>query len=371
MHMARIHVIVDDSPKLQLENLQSLPFIQGALMIDSNETMRKQVLSALCVTLMVMAIPMSIGNSFVFPNKSYALSLIEASYILLGGYSLYKIRDNQNVTLHSHIHVFFIATAICFAEYAKPIEEGIYIWSCSVPLLFYLLLGSRNSLTYSMGLLFIQLSILLYEIALYNKHEYILSVINFLCVYLVVTAVSRKYEKEREGSKLYARYLGSHDLLTGALSRNSLLQTLNNDFSDYNSFIMFDIDNLKKISSKFGYAYSDKLIKDVVQRSYTIINRDYLYYLGEGRFVVLIKSDSFRESTVNEFNLVNDIQQTISTTPFAINEQKVTVTLSSGIAELKKFNTIEHVWYEAEGNLILARGHGPSSIFKNRTSLVS
>ena len=357
--------------KIQFNHLKSCHLLQRDLMIDSNETMRKQVLSALCVTLMLMAVPMSIGNSFVFPNKSYALSIIEVCYIFLGAYTLYQIKDHKKLPLHAHIHVFFIAAAICFAEYDKPIEEGIYIWSCSVPLLFYLLLGSRNSLTYSIALLFVQLSILLHEIALYNKHEYILSVVNFLCVYLVVTAVSRKYEKEREGSNLYARYLGSHDLLTGALSRNSLLQTLNNDFANYNAFIMFDIDNLKKVSSKYGYAYSDRLIKEVVQRAYTIINQDYLYYLGEGRFVVLVKGDSFRESSVNEYQLVNDIQQTISSTLFSVNDQKVKLTLSAGIAELSKFNTIEHVWYEAEGNLMMARSRGPSSIFKNQTSLLS
>jgi len=339
-------------------------------MINSNETMRKQVLTALCITLIILAIPLSFGNSFLFPNKSYILSALELFYLFLALFTLSEIRKNKNISLHSHIHVFFIAVVSCFAEYDKPLEEGIYIWSACVPIIFYLLLGSKNALIYSVALLLAQVSILLHEIALYSKYDYLLSVLNFCCCYLVITAVSRKYESEREGSKSYVQYLGSHDQLTGALSRNSLIQMLNNDFRTYNAFIMFDIDSLKSINSKFGYAFSDKLFIEIIQRAYTIIDRQFLYYLGEGRFVILVKNDNFGESPINEYRLVNDIQQTVASTPFSFNDQKITTTLSAGIAELKKFVTIEHVWYEAEDNLLLARGHGASSIFKNRNSLI-
>lgn len=340
-------------------------------MMNSNDVMRKQVLKGLCTGLAIVALPLAVGNAFYFDNKSYLLAFIESLYFIIALYSLYDIRNDKNIAFHTYIHVFFITFIMFFGEIVKPIDEGVYIWSTAAPILFYLLLGCSNAFIYSILFLFIQIGSLLFEIALHDKNQFLLSVINFICTYLVITVISRKFEMEREAAQDYIQYLGAYDPLTGALSRNSLIKEMNEHSDRYSTFVMFNIDDLSHYTKKYCYQESDKMIKEMAERLFNTVDKECLYHLGSGRFVMLISTYYMAESSYHEHQQTSDIMASISNTPFLMRNHDEFMTLSAGITEITKFSTIESIWSDAEDNATLAQLNGVGCVFKNNKLFLS
>nr|VVV05636.1 hypothetical protein AW0309160_03119 [Aliivibrio wodanis] len=334
-------------------------------MMNSNDVMKKQVLKGLCTGLAIVALPLAVGNAFFFDNKSYLLAFIECLYFIVALYSLYDIRNDRNIALHIYLHVFIIAFIMFFGEIVKPIDEGVYIWSTAAPLLFYLLLGSSNAFIYSILFLFIQIGSLLFEIALHDKNQFFVSVLNFICTYLVITAISRKFEMEREAAQNHIQYLGAYDPLTGALSRNSLIKEMNEHSERYSSFVMFNIDDLSHYTKKYGYKESDKMIKEITRRLANTIDKECLYYLGSGKFVALFFTYYMAESSYHGCQQLNDMLSSISSDPFSMRSNQEFITFSAGITEITKFATIESIWSDAEDNVTLAQMDGVGCVFKN------
>lgn len=334
-------------------------------MMNSNDVMRKQVLKGLCTGLAIVALPLAVGNAFYFDNKSYLLALIECLYFIVALYSLYDICNDKNIAFHTYIHVFIIAFIMFCGEILKPIDEGVYIWSTAAPLLFYLLLGCSNAFIYSILFLFIQIGSLLFEVALHDKNQFFVPVLNFICTYLVITAISRKFEIEREAAQDYIQYLGAYDPLTGALSRNSLIKEMNEHSERYSSFVMFNIDDFSHYTKKYGYQESDKMIKEIAERLSNTLHKECLYHLGSGKFVTLILTHYMAEPSYHEYQQINDILNSISSEPFSMRSNQEFITFSAGVTEITKFATIESIWSDAEDNVMLAQMDGVGSVFKN------
>lgn len=152
------------------------------------------------------------------------------------------------------------------------------------------------------------------------------------------------------------------DVLTGLLSRRSLLDELEREWSRASrgagplSCVMLDVDYFKKVNDTYGHAAGDAVLKAIAElvqndcRATDVAGR----YGGE-EFCILLPD------TTEECALMwaERVRKRISETPIAIGSDTVTVTASLGVAERRETTTAPDILIEqADQALRLAKQLG-------------
>lgn len=144
-----------------------------------------------------------------------------------------------------------------------------------------------------------------------------------------------KEQAERQRSTSTARYLASHDALTGMLNRNEFLQAVAqaaNDHADGGALytvLFLDLDRFKTVNDTFGHAVGDQLLREMAERiSTTVSPRDAVSRFGGDEFVILHICDAASESATGlAGRLVDKISQSC-----VIEGHQLAVGISIGIA---------------------------------------
>ncbi len=93
------------------------------------------------------------------------------------------------------------------------------------------------------------------------------------------------------------------------------------------SVAIIDIDNLKELNDKYGYAIVNKFIKTIADTLKEKCRKcDLLCYLGEGRFGLLL----YDISGINTDMSLNTIRKTIEYNRYSIEKYEFNVTVSIG-----------------------------------------
>lgn len=117
---------------------------------------------------------------------------------------------------------------------------------------------------------------------------------------------------------------------------------------------ILDIDHFKRINDQYGHSVGDKTLQVIASHTRKYLHeKDFLARWGGEEFVGLIIA-STDEEAINKLELV---RQRIAKLPFAFKGNKVTITVSIGIAKLGKyanlteaFNTADQLLYKAKQN---------------------
>ncbi len=124
------------------------------------------------------------------------------------------------------------------------------------------------------------------------------------------------------------------------------------------SLIMFDIDHFKKINDNFGHQTGDKVLKKLSKLvKSNIRSYDYLFRIGGEEFVILvIKSD-----LNNSYNIAQKLRKTVANYKF---DSRFKVTISLGVTEVKKDDTLESSIKRADSALYRAKNSGRNRVEK-------
>lgn len=125
------------------------------------------------------------------------------------------------------------------------------------------------------------------------------------------------------------------DLLTGAKSRRSGVETLTDAFNQFVSgakspvLFMFDVDGLKEINDTFGHAAGDQVLQAVARAvRRTIGSHGELIRWGGDEFVVIASPEQGNR-------LEDRILRAVSALEFSFAEQKVKTSISLGAAQFQ------------------------------------
>ncbi|AFY53997.1 PAS domain S-box/diguanylate cyclase (GGDEF) domain-containing protein [Rivularia sp. PCC 7116] len=148
---------------------------------------------------------------------------------------------------------------------------------------------------------------------------------------LVFQDISKR--KKREAELIHNAF---HDSITGLPNRILFLDRLTQSFErskrrkNYSFAVLFvDLDGFKKINDKFGHGMGDKLLIDISQLLECCLRRgDTVARLGGDEFAILLEDI---EDVADGVNVAKRIQEKLET-PFDINERKILITASIGIA---------------------------------------
>jgi diguanylate cyclase (GGDEF)-like protein len=137
--------------------------------------------------------------------------------------------------------------------------------------------------------------------------------------------------------------LATIDSLTEAKTRSLgeiLLEQTNKETLRENkpfSLIMFDIDNFKHINDSYGHPSGDKILREVVQLSQTVIrNTDIIVRWGGEEFLIILKNCHLEDAQ----RIAQELQQSMATHAFLILSKNIQVTISVGVAQLESNETL-------------------------------
>jgi len=161
------------------------------------------------------------------------------------------------------------------------------------------------------------------------------------------------------------RYYMERDSLTGLLNHTNLKQQLENELQRARRmgtelvFAMIDLDRFKSVNDTYGHLTGDRVIKSLarllserLRRSDTIGR-----YGGEEFGVILFNTDAAQAQRI-----LDEIRESFSVLRQTDGQQEFTVTLSCGIAEFPRFETVVEMGEAADAALYSAKENGRNRI---------
>ena len=320
------------------------------------------VFSALCL-----------GAHLFFLFFFYKTGIIPLFIINIGSVITYIIvffikgpnkKENQLFVMHIELIVFSIISSIILS-----FENGFFLYSFPLPLTSFIEFKNKRRgfifLSVIIGMIMaIPLSLWFEPVfaeyrTIMKPYNYSFLLFSIILVMLHFPFTTMFVMKEEAEIANEIRFKSEHDPLTGVRNRESFNQYLaaaNNKGDISGSVIMFDIDDFKKINDTYGHDIGDVALKviSVVAQS-QIRNTDIIVRWGGEEFVILIEGINLDQA----IEKAEDIRLSIERTPY--HEDKH-LTVSVGVAEIAKGESIENTVKRADDNLYKSKAAGKNRV---------
>ncbi len=153
------------------------------------------------------------------------------------------------------------------------------------------------------------------------------------------------------------------DPLTGVYNRKFLYEVLaNGRFKEYR-ILMYDIDHFKNINDEYGHEVGDKVLQLVTARvKKQLREEDILIRYGGEEFVIFLHTTNPSEA----MDVALRLKKSIETSPFVIEENIVSVTISVGIyTDVAKAANVDDAIEKADEQLYCAKREGRNRVCVN------
>ncbi|WP_320035078.1 GGDEF domain-containing protein [Halarcobacter sp.] len=135
------------------------------------------------------------------------------------------------------------------------------------------------------------------------------------------------------------------------------LLSLYNRYENTFSYLMFDIDDFKKINDIYGHIVGDKVLIELANIvSDDIRVTDYFFRVGGEEFVILLSDTTLEESKAVAEKIKNSISEKVKVIDSLI------VTVSIGLTEVIKGDEEESIYKRADANLYKAKHTGKNRV---------
>lgn len=187
----------------------------------------------------------------------------------------------------------------------------------------------------------------------------------------VIKELSEKIEDlEVEGDKLRTRIEESEqhamrDMLTGIPNRQAYEERIGNEIARCRRYesplclVVWDVDKFKAVNDNYGHAAGDKVLKVVAETLDKHIRAtDFIARFGGEEFVLLLPEIGLEAAA----QVANKLREIIAETPFHFRDSRVAVTISGGVAQLKKDEPANDFFERADKALYAAKEKGRNCV---------
>lgn len=334
---------------------------------ESARTLAKPYRKAVLKVLLFLTI--SAGLVFTSLNLAegrWPLALAEIGMILFAVFVLFAIRNTDRIERWALIFLVPFCLTMLFSMMLPTSSVTVFAWVLIIPILAHLLLGRH------LGLLVSCVFMAAVAVLYWLKHQGQPAVLepiplaNTVLVGVSVLAFSHVYELTRERSELTLLELAQTDALTGLPNRIRLKEVFERERRRAIreqipfSLIVIDLDHFKTINDDYGHEAGDQLLRHVADMLRQCLRAsDLPARLGGEEFgVLLANTDATQAVEVSE-----KIRSQIESMEVMFDGQKLSVTLSGGIAELgPDGDDLRSLLREADSRMYLAKASGRNKI---------
>ncbi|HEB55597.1 MAG TPA: GGDEF domain-containing protein [Gammaproteobacteria bacterium] len=175
-----------------------------------------------------------------------------------------------------------------------------------------------------------------------------------------IEVLRRQLDKEREQSM--------KDALTGLFNRKAYDQYINDELARFRRYgspfvlAVWDVDHFKSVNDQYGHVAGDKVLKIIA----TIIaentrETDIAARYGGEEFAVIMPETTIKAA----YKSVEKLREIIQNCAFHFRGQRVLITASCGITEVRENDTPESIFQRADSGLYRAKEKG-----RNRCEIV-
>jgi len=159
------------------------------------------------------------------------------------------------------------------------------------------------------------------------------------------------------------------DPLTGIFNRRVFEDRIAFEFDRFHryhksfSLVFFDIDNFKTINDRCGHEAGDKVLQAIAKLVENHVRKTDVFarYGGEEFAVILPETD-----VIHGIKVASKLRHAIETTEFEYNNQKVPVTISSGVTEIKEEDAqYQSIVNRADKYMYIAKQNGRNLVMSD------
>ena len=161
--------------------------------------------------------------------------------------------------------------------------------------------------------------------------------------------------------------LAMTDGLTGIANRHAYNERISHEIEhnsrhkDSLTLLIFDIDKFKSINDNFGHEAGDEVIGGVAKILKSLIRKDdFVARYGGEEFVVLLLNTDINVAE----SVANKLRESIEHNEYYFNKEKVVITVSAGLAELKINETKKELFERTDAALYKAKKTGRNKCVK-------
>lgn len=166
-----------------------------------------------------------------------------------------------------------------------------------------------------------------------------------------------------EASRLHQK--AATDQLTGVLSYSSLMETLEQQVGKAKQkdsplcVMMADLDFFKKVNDTYGHLVGDLVLRHTAERIQAAVRDfDMVGRFGGEEFVIILKNTDLPLARI----IAERIRVEVSDTPFHAKEFNIRITISLGVAMLRKNEHMETLLERADAAMYEAKKNGRNRV---------
>jgi diguanylate cyclase (GGDEF)-like protein len=302
-------------------------------------------------------------------NKfDFTINNILSIWFIISWFFLYKRRfiqftEYSNLALVSYYHVttFFDAVRNYMVVDGGSLGDFI-IWMPIITLFFFLTLGTKRGLYYSIVIFLTTFAIgIMYLRFLSSESIDSLGQYYFAnLVYIIVLYYAQNVFKTYADLEMFKKH-AYYDSLTRIANRLRIDQWLEKKLKAFEekkegfSIIFFDIDHFKSVNDNFGHKIGDEVLVELAQlvRQH-LTNREFFGRWGGEEFIIISSTDE--EEMVR---LAENLRQAVANHPFKVAGN---LTASFGVTYSKPGDNIDSLLNRADRGLYQCKNGGRNQV---------
>ncbi|WP_289031440.1 GGDEF domain-containing protein [uncultured Paraglaciecola sp.] len=323
---------------------------------------RRIVLRVVLIVIIVAGVTFTINNWFAGHK---ILAMVELLVVILSFIILAIHKKTPNLTLWSSVFLCALYTVILFGIFSASYTSALYSWLFIVPVLSYLLLGTKLGTLYSVFYVISGCGILTFRHIMQNSEIPTIAIVNVGLTLTAIWALSYTYEQKRAEMVKRLQEMASLDPLTGLNNRlllSSIFEMLCDSLPEKQksvSMILLDLDHFKKVNDKFGHGVGDAVLVDVSRIINSMRRRnDWAFRFGGEEFCLLIPDVTPSQASSIAERLRYAVEHTLNAEGFTAN-----MTASLGVARWpENGQELSEIYKVADERLYRAKEQGRNQI---------
>ncbi|KAF1051303.1 MAG: putative signaling protein [Stenotrophomonas maltophilia] len=267
-------------------------------------------------------------------NAAIAVGEITASLIL--GWATWRLGTVRNLLPWIYAYLLPTFSFLVYIIVMPRASTSAFVWVYLIPVMAYLLLGSRRGLQLSVPFAVLAVAVYLHRFPVHPDAETLIDIGNALLCGVLIMVFMHIYETRRARAQRQLQRMALSDALTGVASREAFQRALQRHLEESSVsgvrwvLVVLDVDHFKQVNDRWGHDAGDKALQHLCRRLCRHLRaNDMIGRLGGEEFALLLRNTTRFDAQP----LVERLRRDIANHPLIYNGQTIELSATFGLAE--------------------------------------